>query len=391
VGRIALLKSGVATGEASCTAMAGEKQSMEVETGCTGEWLEREAYRPAHDEILLHSFQADNHVNGLCLQEDPPSAPLHEECQRKLGAGSERIPDSMEGTGDADADGLPNDRGLVSDGEGELSDRVGCSSNSEPSKDAAKPAACLLRTIGNDMQAYFEQKAGMQSMVSQLAGTVKPSDMHPALMMALLNSMNASSVAAPSGKDPVGGGVAGGGSPAVGLAGMLNKPPDSDAGKEEPKAEASKDAATPAAGESATKAAPAALAGAPLPGADVVMPTYLHMLCARTSHFPAASGDAAPNGHEPKPPPPPPPVSAPEGPRTSAGGESGAAPAFRFGIDLNAPMPFMDLHILENAAAVWQMMSAGIETRNPKLETQSHVADDVACPLVLPRCLHVWS
>jgi hypothetical protein len=313
--------------------------------------------------------------------------------------------------------GIKPEGSTVSRAEGKRSSSEGGAGPSKKSKKDSKKRSSSAGLPSSALNSMLP--ASIPSMGSPLVGGA----MHPALMMGLLNSMNASSVAAPSGKDSAGGGVAGGGSPAVGLAGMLDspkdmqaymqayfaqmagmqsmlsqlagtvKPPDSDAGKEEPKAEASKDAAKLAAGESATKDAPAALAGAPPPGADVVMPTYLQMMCAWMSQFQAASAGAAPKGLEPNPPPPPPPVSAPEGPRTSAGGESGAAPALGVGIDLNASMPFMpsmDLQTLQNAAAMWQMMSTGIETRNPKLETLSRVADDVACPLVLPRCLYVW-
>jgi hypothetical protein len=215
----------------------------------------------------------------------------------------------------------------------------------------------------------------LPSMGSPLVGGA----MHPALMMSLLNSMNASSTGS-SGKEALGG-AAGGAQ--TGLAGMLDSPKDMQAYiqayfaqmagmqtmnilsqlSKAPEGEGIKDDSKAEVGEAVGDAA-AAPAGAGMgvgagAGSDAMIPSYLQMMCAWwMSQMQNAGGAASPQkGADGScaPPPPPPPGKDDAG----EGGAAGGAGAEDSGASAAPFMPAMDLQTMQNAAALWQMMSAG--------------------------------
>ena len=226
----------------------------------------------------------------------------------------------------------------------------------------------------------------LPSMGSPLVGGA----MHPALMMGLLNSMNASSAGSP-GKE-VAGGAAGGAQ--TGLAGMLDSPKDMQAyiqayfaqmagmqnmltqlSNPKPEGEGLKDDVKAEAGSGAVKDAAAALAGAGTgagveagagtgagagagAGADMSIPSYLQMMCAWMSQMQNSGGAASPqkNADGSAAPPPPPPPGKDDAGEGGAAGASGAADSSSSAAPL---MPAMDLQTMQQAAALWQMMSAG--------------------------------
>lgn len=275
---------------------------------------------------------------------------------------------------EAASDGLKADLGAGSGrAEGKRSSIDGLAGPSKKSKkDSKKRHSGGLSSASGMMPS--------SSMVSPLVGGA----MHPALMMGLLNSMNAAPIA-PTGKE------AAGGSSSASLAGMLDspkdmqaymqayfaqmagmqsmltqlagtvKPPEGEGIKEDSKEP--KDAVAALAGTGAVPAAEGAAggeAGVVAAGADVMMPTYLQMMCAWMSQFQAASASSSTTskpGSDGAPPPPPPPTG-----KDGAGGDI-AADALGLCLDPNAGlMPTMDLQALQNAAAMWQMMSAGISS-----------------------------
>ena len=232
---------------------------------------------------------------------------------------------------------------------------------------------------------------GMPSSLPSMGSPLVGGAMHPALMMGLLNSMNAAPTA-PTGKE-----AAGGAGAQVGLAGMLDspkdmqaymqayfaqmagmqsmltqlakvKPPDGEGIKEdskEPKDALAALAACVPAAEGAAGGEAGGEAGVVGAGTDVMVPTYLQMMCAWMSQFQAASGGVSATskpGTDGAPPPPPPPAG-----KDGAGVDS-AAGALGLGLDANTGlMPTMDLQTLQSAAAMWQMMSAGNSYPSPPL------------------------
>jgi len=272
--------------------------------------------------------------------------------------------------------------------EGKRSSTDGLAGPAKRSKKEKKRSSGGLSASGQMMPS------SIPSMGSPLVGGA----MHPALMMSLLNSMNTTSTVS-TGNEPAGG-AAGGAQ--MGLAGMLDspkdmqaymqayfaqmagmqsmltqlatvKPPDGEGIKEDSKVE-TKDADPVDSKEAAdAKEAAVALAGAgglglgAGAGSDVMMPTYLQMMCAWMGQFQTAGGAATSTSKVPgmgdTPPPPPPPGGGPTGLKVDDLGEGSAAAALSLGLDPNASsmplMPEMDLQSLQNAAAMWQMMSAG--------------------------------
>lgn len=214
----------------------------------------------------------------------------------------------------------------------------------------------------------------LPSMGSPLVGGA----MHPALMMSLFNSMNASSTGS-SDKEATGGAVDGA---QTGLAGMLDSPkdmqayiqayfaqmagmqtmnilsqlsraPEGEGIKEEFKAEACeafKDASAASAGSGT---------GAGAGAGSEMIPSYLQMMCAWwMSQMQNTGGAASPQkGADGScaPPPPPPPGKD----DASEGGAEGGAGIADSGASAAPFMPAMDLQTMQNAAALWQMMSAG--------------------------------
>jgi len=249
------------------------------------------------------------------------------------------------------------------------------------------------------------------SMGSPLVGGA----MHPALMMSLLNSMNSTSAASIDG-DPAGGAAAC-------LSGMLDppkdmqaymqsyfaqmagmqtmltqlaaaKPPDGEGIKDDSKAtpddaNAEKDAAS-AFGGAAGAGGLAGLGGAGA-GSDVMMPTYLQMMCAWMTQFQTAGTTASTSqghgiGETPPPPPPPGGVSIELD-------EGSAAAALSLGLDPNSTsnplMPSMDLQALQSAAAMWQMMSAGNPSRPFNLSVALPSCTMHVCCLRVESCQRV--
>ena len=264
--------------------------------------------------------------------------------------------------------------GLKLDGSGltaagkRISDGGTAGSTSKKAKKESKKKS----TSNSSLSSLNSTMLGAASMGSPIVG----GGMHPALMMSLLNSMNSTSTAgtaSATGKEPTG--SAAGSASSLGLTGMLDSPKDMQAymqayfaqmagmqnvltqltGAKPPEGEGIKDESggkTPS-GDAAKDAA-ALLAGAG--GADF-MPAYIQMMMTMMSQFqgnPAApTTSAAQGGAGETPPPPPPPAGTEGGIKTDDTSLDPNAPVMPF-------MPSMDLQTLQSAAAMWQMMSAGV-------------------------------
>ena len=287
-------------------------------------------------------------------------------------------------------------------------DRAGKRSGSDglggPSKKSKKDSK---KRSGSGLSSAAMLPSSMPSMGSPLVGGA----VHPALMMSLLNSMNATS----TGKEA----AAGAAGAQTGLAGMVdspkdmqaymqayfaqmagmqsmlsqlattNKPPDGEGLKDDAKAEG-KDLAKDAGKEA--KDAAAALAGAAGAGGDLSLTSYLQMMMAWMSQFQAAgttSPEKGGTGTGVTPPPPPPPGGAP--PAEAADGS--AAAALSAGIDPNSAssfMPSMDLATLQHAATMWQMMAAGMPLACAQMNLACQVRRRVVLRLGLTSCNDRW-